>query len=698
MALGYLALVALHVVATSGMRGPIALPDEAGFLGNGRLLSGTGPTWPMGAAPPYPFLGGALYAPVHWLSGDPATRMRLVLLANALVLAAAFPLVHALLRRLLGAGPWTLIGGFAAALHPATFVLGAFGWAEPMAIAGVPLLLVAHARMLRPGRPLARAGFGATAAALPVVHARFVPVAVVAALVLVAHAAARRDQREIALTNLAVLVALGVALQAAQRLVLAVRWDHVYPSPATDVPLTDPGQWGSLARTLDSQVWYVAAGTMGTAVLGVLLLGRLLVGGGSAPRALAAPRRSTAGVALVVGAAVLAASVLQVRRPAGVDNLAYGRFIDSVVPVIAGVGVAGLVRGLIVRRDVWLAAAVVALSGLLLWPTWHPERYALYTSAPMAAIGRFVAADARAAIGTVTAWGLAGTAVILVVASDRWRAAHRSPHRRGSGMLVAVALVVAAPAAEGWLETRDTVADSRAAYDGWRAPAQIEALDSPSRIAYLGADRSLGAFFRYPWVLPRVAFDSSGTLQPGSADVVAAGVRWPRARELGARLAVVDDRYGQAIWVLPGPRQRDLDRKGLLLPAGFPARLPASARRVELSSPAVVDVGGRAVLRLLVRHDGRGSPLPTFAEGLPRGWVVLRATVHVGGPLGPIAGQATVPLPFLQPGQAASVDLDVTQARGALLRPGSIVLDAYQVGEPGAFVVSGRRSVRLLPG
>src|SRR5262245_15372900 len=90
LVIGSVLLLALHVVLVRDIHGPSVVPDEAGYLGNARWLSGTSPTWIMAETPYYGFGYALFIAPLFRVIHDPETLYRAVLVVNALLATSLF--------------------------------------------------------------------------------------------------------------------------------------------------------------------------------------------------------------------------------------------------------------------------------------------------------------------------------------------------------------------------------------------------------------------------------------------------------------------------------------------------------------------------------------------------------------------------------------------------------------------------------
>lgn len=92
-----------------------------------------------------------------------------------------------------------------------------------------------------------------------------------------------------------------------------------------------------------------------------------------------------------------------------------------------------------------------------------------------------------------------------------------------------------------------------------------------------------------------------------------------------------DARLNQAIWIMPGKRQDELQERGWLAPRTYSEVLPNSARSYELEwagenrADAVVKPVDTPVIRMELTHSGQGAPW----EALGSRGVVSVGTVRI---------------------------------------------------------------------
>ncbi|MFD9949339.1 hypothetical protein ACFWYW_40440 [Nonomuraea sp. NPDC059023] len=371
---GWLAHLVLRLWLFRYHTGPVANPDEVGYLLAARWLAGgpggdySGSTFYQGGYP-------LLLAPLYWLSTDPATVYRLVAGLGAVASASAFPLAYLVLRRLALGRRAALALAFVAGLAPSLLVFAGLalvdavlptlvlGWLVAFhdlvtrgAVAGQTVTRGAVAgRVVVPG--VVAGSLSGLAMAMHMRGAILFGVFVVGVLgVLVARRVSLR----------AGLWALGAAAVAggAGMLVNARLKAALYPSGIKDLSglalerMTSlEGQARSLAGAA-GQLWYLVTATWGMAGVGIVAALVVLVRGGS-------PYRVTAGAALALTLGIAYASSAALPDEHRVGNYAYGRYLACVAVAWTLVGLATLLRS---RRRAALAGAssaagLLALSG-----------------------------------------------------------------------------------------------------------------------------------------------------------------------------------------------------------------------------------------------------------------------------------------------------------------------------------------------
>ncbi|MFI0482158.1 hypothetical protein [Actinomadura sp. 9N215] len=344
---------------------PAANPDETGYLVAARWLAGsaggdlTGNTFYQGGYP-------LLLTPAYWASHDPATVYTIVMVINAVLGAALFPLGYAAARRLGLARPSALPVAFAAALLPATTFFGGFALADAV----LPTLalgwLLALDRFVREGRAFDAAAASLVASYAAMVHTRGTVLLVVHVLALAVVAATRRRTARAVLAGGAAAAAgyaAGAALNARVQ-------DALYPGGTRDLAAalelritTVPGQAWALSGAA-GQIWYLIVSTWGLAGVGLAVATAVLV-----RRRSPAPDRIMAAALLAATVAIAYASSAALPDEHRVGNFAYGRYLSCLALVYTLIGAAALVRcG--TRAAVRLAAAsALVLGTAALWVT-----------------------------------------------------------------------------------------------------------------------------------------------------------------------------------------------------------------------------------------------------------------------------------------------------------------------------------------
>jgi len=143
-----------------------------------------------------------------------------------------------------------------------------------------------------------------------------------------------------------------------------------------------------------------------------------------------------------------------------------------------------------------------------------------------------------------------------------------------------------------------------------------------------GVDARFWAFQQYLPDLRFTRFRADLGAAPGS-DLVWASVTSALPVVGGARIAYVDPWSPVALYVLPGSRQRAMADAGVLLPAGWPAPLPAdqASGRVAVGAPGVSVDEGRLRAALRLQNDGP-TPWPAVQSAVdPTGAVRIAVRV-----------------------------------------------------------------------
>ena len=352
LALGCVAQVMVRLWFAQARTGPAANPDETGYLLAARWLAG-GPGGDLSHNTFYQGGYSLLLAPASWLSDDPNTVYTLVMVINAVVGAAAFPLGVMLLRRLGVSGRARLPLAWAAALLPAATFFGGYALADAIMPVVVLGWLLALDRFVRDGGAYAAAGSSLIACYTDAVHSRGQVLLCVHVLALVV------SRRRTALVGLGTVVAGFLAVSAFNG---AIR-SALYPDGARDLAAilehrltTFDGQLWALSGAV-GQIWYLIVSTWGLAGVGLVAT------------AAAVRRTRMAAVLLISTAGMAYASSAALPDEHRVGNFAYGRYLSCVALVYALIGLAALMRSANRQRALLAASGVAVLAVSGLWVT-----------------------------------------------------------------------------------------------------------------------------------------------------------------------------------------------------------------------------------------------------------------------------------------------------------------------------------------
>jgi hypothetical protein len=316
------------------------IPDESGYLLAARLLTG-GAAGDLSGRTFYQAGYPLVISPAFWLSSDPATVYRLVILINSLVGAAIFVLAYIALRRLGIPRGRAYLLGTVTALLPSQIYYGQFAMTDavlPVAVLG--WLLLVHAWITS-----GRLGYGVAASVVAAytycVHARGEVIVLAHAGLLVAalwRCWARR--RDIVVTA----SALAAGSAAAWALNGWVR-SRIYPGG-----VQAHGEWllnrltslDGLGWTLGlaaGKIWYLIVSTWGVAGIGLAVAGVV-----AARRRTPDATRATAFLTLATVAGIALATSAATADEGIVGNFVYGRYLSCLAPVLFLAGAAFATR------------------------------------------------------------------------------------------------------------------------------------------------------------------------------------------------------------------------------------------------------------------------------------------------------------------------------------------------------------------
>ena len=590
-----LAFLGLHAALHWGEPG-FHLADGTGYLANARWIAGVaGTTW-QGPAAFYNAGWSLVVAPITRFVDDPSTLFAAVVTLNSVLATGVVLAAYAFARRVLGLAPGhAILAAAVAGTYPAVLLQAGVEWSESLYhLVFVAFALAANAVMTRPGSPWAACALALAAVFQFAVHPRGLGVVPVTGIALVWWRGRGKLTTTAAAAGLVTLAATFVAVRLLHDRLLDALYEPFSASIEGDVleRATDPTlQWG-MAKALFGQVWYLTVATLGLVPLGVLHLAR--------------DRRPQTRLVLAAGAVVLAASCLQMSDGTRVDHMVYGRYVEGVVPLFLVAGAAAMLT----RLRWWTGPAIAAVAGIagaLVAGAQGGDKFSGLLSPLNVVAIRAWTSETTIDVARVTLVLLAIAAGVWLVAL-RWRA-------------IALGATVVVFVATAFVTQRD---DLDPFYDLWANVTEIpEAIDAVAPGAEVIAyDRSSGAYDLdasnlYQLELADrevVFFDSDDEAPP--AELVIGDPEWD---EPGARLMFAEALvHEQALWVMPGALQDQLDQRGLLVPEDPEAALPEDGRL------QLVEVDGD---RVRITHAGeRGVWLPVGAvRGLVHGTVRLGA-------------------------------------------------------------------------
>jgi hypothetical protein len=530
---GFAGFFALRSVLALARSGPVLFADEAGYLGNARVLSG-GIEFAMGSSPFYRPGYSVLLAPLVGLGAGPGTTYTLVLVLNAALAASLVPLLYLMLTRCFDAPPVAaLAGSFAGAAYPTVTGVSQVALSENALFPLTVVWLLSVAWLVRSadrGAVLAGLASGATAAALWIVHGRMIVALVVTAVTLAVLASSRRIPLRAGAAGLAALAAGLVVGRLLNEFVIERNWDgrEVNEIGATLGSLDDVGALLSVLRNAAGTSWYLLVATFG--VIGLVL---------SRDRLTAMSRRrwdvATLSMALLLATAgglivVSAVWFVDITRP---DEIVYGRYVEPVVPPLLALGTVALVArpgrrtiALVLAAIAVLTVTVAAVRAGLDFPGEHANRWSV-ASLP------FVTGELTPPV-IIGAGVVASAGACVLFVATRW-----------DGRAVVVGLLTMFTLVAAFTEVRLVLRGDDAVYpSGWTSPEDAIGT-AEGTVAFDTADFDRIAVKVYQWFLPHRHLEEFDSTREGPpVRLFFSGPEAPRAEPRAA-----------AVWRDPGRPQ-----------------------------------------------------------------------------------------------------------------------------------------------
>lgn len=661
-------LLALHLAMASRMQTPMLFADETAYLGMARYLAGEAPDLRLAnrisGSSPFMATGySLLLVPAVALAGSAAGSYRAALVVNSLCAAGTFVLLVSFARRVLALSPPRAVAAaLVASLYPALLLQSNLSWSESLLFLLLPAVVLAFLRLAEQRSMAAALLFATLTGYTYWVHQRtigLIPLALAALWLL----CRRGLPRSAATAGTAALLLLTLAARGMNAWV----WERLCAGGAREgevdtlLRLLQPEGLLESFRSAVGQLWYLAAATMGAALLG----GWLLAWRAAQPAPDDEPRRWAAGYALACWGILFLTSSIFVVFPDRADKLIYGRYWEPGLSLLLTAAVARFWKpGKAVFAPPAIAALVLAGLGLALVSLREGRAFQqVFNQLTVLGITHWVLRFGSLRILWITL--ISAIVALALLALARRPAA-------GAWVLGLLFLGSGLYTFQTWM-----VPVNRFAVENLRIPAEIQRIPGVEAVAFDEAYFSPGGFSAYPFWLDGVRllwFDSRGGRQP-PAELVIASRDW--SAPASARIVYPENTNGQALWVLPGELQDRLAAAGVLLPADPEAPLPEEACRAGfelLEDPGPVlrlKRGSSRTVRLRLTHRGHGAPwVSAAALGTPANAVRIAIQWLARGAV--VADRRSELLHTMSPGGQVDLDLvlDPSTGTGEPLPPG----------------------------
>lgn len=650
VAVAVLVAFAARIIPALDASRPIVFEDEIGYLANARALAGAGEAG-LGQMGYYEAGWSLFLVPIYWLTSDPSHIYRAAICMSVLAGWAILWPVAGIIRQTSGLPRGkSIVMGALASMVPGSVLMSGYVYSEAMIGLVLSTLLWLAFKVWSDSSALKIACFGALAAFAPMVHGRALALPIIAVAFLIAAGLAKKVRWWTVALSVMALGAVALIHNSVDVYLKSTIYDLAFDRLSRGISGLASGGVRGFAALLFGQLWYLTATTAGLSLIGLGVVIR---------RALRELRSRILGpwvFTMLVTGSVLGISVLNFMGafpdPKRLDYFSYGRYLDSMAPVLVGFGLTWLLTA---RHHAWgLASVAGACLGLGAGMTVLDGGFSSLIGKPIAALsvsGMAWAIDPEVAALPLITVTSAALAIIALMAAGRRYVVVRF-----------LVLTVAAVAAITIGEFRTMRVLDKPWANLLTMQSALASL-SPKTIAYSTNAASLYGRNGYQFYTPTTHFlFFDGDKENPPAEIVLARQDWQSAKKLGARMMMADTHINQAIWILPGVLQNNLEAKGRLLPRTHSDVLPASSKtyRIGLGKNGIVgaefDLLGVQVVHLELQSTGRGAPWESFNSrvGDKFGTVRIVADWTCDGPM--TTHMTELPRSMF-PGESISVDL-----------------------------------------
>ena len=364
-------LLTLLIWALFFKRHPSIGPDEFGYLVNGQHLVNRSEIPLMESMRSFYMVGyGFVTALAVLIGGSMKAEFTVSLAINiGFVVLTGIVLNAFAQRHLMLSRAWSRIVAIAACVMPTIAANALLSWSEPLVRLGFALIVFLVFEYAKRATIWVGISLAIVMAWMPVVHGRFTLVLPLVALVFLISAYSKDvHQRIVAAVSVVTLAVTYLLMRIANSWLQSELYQRAGGKEGRVIrKVFNPSHYRGMLRGLLSQLWYVAATSMGVAILGTIVF-VLMSREGVKRRSLS----ESVGPIFTLAAmlVIVLTNTLQLTTIVRPDHLAYGRYPEVITPVLLVAGFSLLLKGKeSVRRRWWWWSGcwgILALCVLLL--------------------------------------------------------------------------------------------------------------------------------------------------------------------------------------------------------------------------------------------------------------------------------------------------------------------------------------------
>lgn len=349
----YLVLLVIHILMGLTMYGPTILPDEFGYLGRARYLSGVAEIIQGGAF--YHFGYSLFLLPSFWLFSDPGHVYKAIMVTNSLLMSSLYFGLFYILRRFLECPKRiSCLVAFSCCLYPAFILQSNIAWSENAFIPMYGIFIASIGTLVKKQSWLSVFLFGFSSAFLYTIHPRgllIIPISIIFLLFLMLTKTLSKLKAFISgITVILIFITTNHLNDFLSLLDKGITVNNYVKGEILD--LFRPSFWFPFILAATGQVLYLIDATYGLFLIGFVYVIRGISNKWSTCRvnAFNDPKFNIFIMLFFTSAGILVSSSVVILRVNAGDDLIYGRYNEGFLALYLVLSLVAIYKGHLIHK------------------------------------------------------------------------------------------------------------------------------------------------------------------------------------------------------------------------------------------------------------------------------------------------------------------------------------------------------------